>query len=161
MVTDGIMWHWRPTASKTSNSRYYHNKDRLSVCRIILLQRKPDGPHQTFDWAACGPRVGHSWPCPCVSNVKQATSITFASLQACQHARNFGHFSYTVVCTDSFYYVYVGWKQPPLIELSENTQSTELHFLKTKNVGFFEDTKSGPIIITLLLLNHRIDFRCD
>jgi len=75
--------------------------------------------------------------------------------------KEFDFFSYTVVCIGSFYYIYVGWKQPTLIELSENTQSTELHFLKTKNVSFFEDTKNGPTIITLLLLNHRIDFRCD
>jgi len=161
MATDRIKWHWRSPASQMSNSRCYGNKDMLSVCRIILLQRKPDGPHQTFDLAECGPRVGHCWPSRCMSSVKKATSITFASLQACQHARNFGIFSYTVVCIYSFYYVYVGWKQSTLIELSENTQSTELYVLKTKNVSFFEDTKTGPIIMTLLLLNHRIDFRCD
>jgi len=42
----------------------YQNKDRLSVCKMLLLQRKPNlgrtkpspGPH-----AAWGPRVGHSW----------------------------------------------------------------------------------------------------
>jgi len=28
-------------------------KDRLSILRILLLQRKPlTGPHETFDWAA-------------------------------------------------------------------------------------------------------------
>jgi len=47
------------------------------------------------------------------------------------------------------------------MELSENNQSTELYFIKTKNVSFFEDTKNGPTIITLLPLNHHIDFRCD
>jgi len=53
----------RTTCTKMSNSRY-QNKDRLSVCRILLLQRKPKlgstksshGPY-----AARGPRVGHSW----------------------------------------------------------------------------------------------------
>ena len=48
-----------------------------------------------------------------------------------------------------------------MIELSENTQSIELHFLKTKNVSFFEVTKNGPTIITLSPLNHHIVFRCD
>jgi len=39
----------------------YQNKDRLSACRIILLQRKPKlGHNKTFDWAACGPQVGQS-----------------------------------------------------------------------------------------------------
>jgi len=75
--------------------------------------------------------------------------------------KEFWTFSYTVVCIYSFCYIYVGWKQPTLIELSENTQSTELYCLKAKNVSFFEDTKNGPIIMTLLLLNHRIDVRCD
>jgi len=31
----------------------YQNKDKLSVCRMLLLQRTPN-------WAARGPRVGHS-----------------------------------------------------------------------------------------------------
>jgi len=47
MVTDGIKCHWRLPAPQMSNSRCYQNKDRLSVCWIILLQRKPDGPYQT------------------------------------------------------------------------------------------------------------------
>jgi len=64
-----------------------------------------------------------------MSSIKQATSINnIYKPLACQHARNFGLFSYTVVWIDSFYYIYVGWKQLTLIE---NTQSTELHFLKT------------------------------
>jgi len=33
--------------------------------------------------------------------------------------------------------------------------------LKTKNFGFFEDTKNGPTITTLLSLNHHIDFHCS
>jgi len=53
ILTDVIKWHWRPPASKMSNSRFYQNKDILSVYRILLLQQKPKlgrtklstGPH--------------------------------------------------------------------------------------------------------------------
>jgi len=41
--------------------------------------------------------------------------MTYASLWANQHARNFGLFSYTVVCISAFYYIFIGWKQPILI----------------------------------------------
>ena len=37
----------------------YHNKNRLSVCRILLLQRKPK-PGCTKP--SPGSRVGHRWP---------------------------------------------------------------------------------------------------
>jgi len=40
MVTDVIKRHWGPPVSKISNSRL-SNQDRLPVCRILLLQRKP------------------------------------------------------------------------------------------------------------------------
>jgi len=57
-----MKWHWGPPASK-SQVQDYQNKDRFSVCGILLLQPKPKlgrtkpstGPH-----AARGPRVGHS-----------------------------------------------------------------------------------------------------
>ena len=121
---------------------------------------KPNGQCQTFDWATCGPRVGHSWPSSGMSASKKRTSVTFANLQACQHARNFGLFSYASACIDSFCCIYVGWWEQPTL-ISENNQSVEQHSLKTKNVSFFEDTKNRPTIITLLRLNHHIDFRCD
>ena len=105
---------------------------------------------------SAGPWVGHSWPSSGMSASKKRTSVTFANLQACQHARNFGLFSYALAC----YCIYVGWWEQPTL-VSENTQSVEQHSLKTKNVSFFEDTKNRPTIITLLLLNHRISFRCD
>jgi len=34
-------------------------------------------------------------------------------------------------------------------------------FLKRKTFNFFEDTKNGPTVTTLLSLNHPIDLRCD
>ena len=40
MVTDVIKWNWELPASKMSNSDC-QNKDRLSVCRIFLIQQKP------------------------------------------------------------------------------------------------------------------------
>jgi len=40
--------------------------------------------------------------------------MTFANLQANQHARNFGLFSYTAVCISAIYYIFVGWKRPIL-----------------------------------------------
>jgi len=45
------------------------------------------------------------------------------------------------------------------MQLSENTQSVKLHFLKTKNFSFFEDVKICPTIITLPPRNHHINFR--
>jgi len=62
----------------------------------------------------------------------------------------------------SFVVLYLCWLKATSTDITiGNTQSTELHFLKTKNVSFFEDTKNGPTIITLLPLNHHIDSRCD
>ena len=40
MVTDVMKWHWGPPALKCQ-VRDYQNKDRLSVCRILSLQRIP------------------------------------------------------------------------------------------------------------------------
>ena len=40
MVTDVMKWHWGPPALKC-HIRDYQNKDRLSVCRILSLQRIP------------------------------------------------------------------------------------------------------------------------
>jgi len=39
--TDVIMWHWGPSVSKMSNLRL-SNKDRLSVCSLVIIQRKPN-----------------------------------------------------------------------------------------------------------------------
>jgi len=52
MVTDVIKWHWGAPVSKCQIQNY-QNKNRLSVCTILLLQRKPKlgrtklsiGPH--------------------------------------------------------------------------------------------------------------------
>jgi len=63
MITDVIECRWGPPAFKRQIQNY-QNKDRLSVCRILLLQRTPrlgrtkpsNGPHETR-----GPWVGHSW----------------------------------------------------------------------------------------------------
>ena len=76
MVTDVIKWHRGPPALK-HQIQNHQNMDRLSVCRIILLQRTPKlgrtkpstGPH-----AARGPRVGHSWS-------KLNTALDFVELQ--------------------------------------------------------------------------------
>ena len=38
---DVIKWHRGPPASKMSNLRFYQNEDRLSVCRLLILQWKP------------------------------------------------------------------------------------------------------------------------
>jgi len=64
MVTDVKKWHWGSPASKCQ-IQDHQSKDRLSVCKILLLQRKPKlghtkpspGPHAD---AARRLRVGHS-----------------------------------------------------------------------------------------------------
>jgi len=53
MITDVIKSHWRPPASQMSNSRLYQNRDRSVVGHFYCSQN--------LNWAACGPRVGHSW----------------------------------------------------------------------------------------------------
>jgi len=50
MVTDVIKWHREPLASKCQ-IHDCQNKDRLSVCRILLLQRK-------LNWAGRNTRLG-------------------------------------------------------------------------------------------------------
>jgi len=61
MVADMIKWHWGLPASKISNQDY-QNKDRLSVCRLLILQQKPKlGCTKPSTGATCGPQVGHSW----------------------------------------------------------------------------------------------------
>jgi len=56
------------------------------------------------------------------------------------------------LCINSFNYadIDIGWKQPILIQLSENTQTAKLHFLKRKKFSFFEDPENYPKITTLL-----------
>ena len=47
-----IKSHWGPPASKCE-IQDYQNKDKL----LILYSENLTGPHKTFDWAACGPRL--------------------------------------------------------------------------------------------------------
>jgi len=56
MITDVMKWLWGTSASKMSNSSN-QNKDRLSIYRILLLQRKPKLGRTK---PSTGPRVGHS-----------------------------------------------------------------------------------------------------
>jgi len=63
----------KTTCIETVKIQDYQNKDRLSVCSILQLQRKPilgrtklwTGPH-----AAHGPWVGHSWHRPTPENLQ-------------------------------------------------------------------------------------------
>ena len=44
----------------------YQNKDKLSAMQGTFTAAKTwTGPHKIFDWAACGPWVGHSCPSRC------------------------------------------------------------------------------------------------
>jgi len=54
MVTDVMKWHSGPPALKCQIQEY-SNKERLSVCRTLLLQRK-------LNWAAQNPRLGRMRP---------------------------------------------------------------------------------------------------
>ena len=56
MVTDVIKWHWGQPASKCQ-IQDYQNTDRLSVCRMLLLQRKSKLCRTK---PSAWPRVGHS-----------------------------------------------------------------------------------------------------
>jgi len=57
--------------------------------------------------------------------------MTFANLYANQDARNFGLFSYTVVCFSAFYYIFV-WKRPILILGIEKYLIGRTQFLRGK-----------------------------
>ena len=59
VVTDVIKWHWKPPAFK----RQIQNKDhrRTGFQDTFTTANTKTGPHKTFDWAACGPWVGHGW----------------------------------------------------------------------------------------------------
>ena len=37
----------------------------------------------------------------------------------------------------------------------------QIPFFQEENFSFFDDSKNGPTLITLLPINHRIDFRGD
>jgi len=58
--------------------------------KFKIIETRTDCPYEGYFYynenlvcrtrPSTGPRVGHSWPNCCMSSVKKATSITFASL---------------------------------------------------------------------------------